>query len=300
MTEKQQQLLKLINDDSELNVIKEKLNLSDKQLIRMLQTLKNNGLNICSKFNDDGLHRLAISKEISTSTTIEAKGDINLKLLAISDTHLISKYEDMKAIDKAYDYAARNNIKYVLHAGDLIDGVGDNIKSLNKKVDEMLKQYPSDKNITTFLILGNHDSKPIKKLGYNIENKILGSRLDLIPLGIDYGKININNSVISLYHKEKPRKYKEPSALILKGHSHIYKEEEVYVHRSNKSSLILNLPSLSNIRIDNYYTTLQKGFVALNLEGVNYISKVNLSFYTFYNGYDLMKLTETSHILTKK
>ena len=57
----------------------------------------------------------------------------NLKFIVISDTHFGSKYENFDYLKEVYDYALSHGIKYIFHAGDLIEGSYANYRRCKRK-----------------------------------------------------------------------------------------------------------------------------------------------------------------------
>lgn len=272
MTEKQKKILRLIELKKNILELKSSLNISDKEIIRTLNSLINQGYNIENGFDQNIGHYLQLSNSINNQIKIGLNNqNTEFSVLAISDTHFLSLYEDVKAVDRIYDFAAKKGIKYVFHMGDFIHGKDSkNGYTFTKtKFLELLKEYPQDNYITTFLILGNHDFYPLRQSNYNISNVIKNNRLDLIPLENKNSKIVIGNSNIGLYHKDIPYKKEENrivtlDSIILKGHQHIFKLEE-FINENNRNGLIITVPSVTNMVQDKGNEVLQKGFVQLDL-----------------------------------
>ena len=90
--------------------------------------------------------------------------------LVIADTHIgrLKDGENNKdrilsneyTLNKAYEFAYKNGIKNIIHAGDLIEG-DSNKKQLRLRIFEQLdylkRIYPQSDSAHTFFILGNHD-----------------------------------------------------------------------------------------------------------------------------------------------
>ena len=175
-------------------------------------------------------------------------------------------------------------------------------QELEKQLLKLIKEYPRDKNITTFYIQGNHDLSTIKSSGIDLSKFISSYRFDLVPLGIDSGKLKINNSLISLYHKQNPlngeyQTINDNSKITLRGHSHIYKLIP-YKNSSNHMGIMVQLPCLCNMTMNSHENILEKGFVKLKL---NYDDKnlktVEVSQYMITD--KIMKLSEYNHLVKK-
>ena len=131
----------------------------------------------------------------------------HIKLLLISDTHLASKYDRLDILRYLYAKAEDNNINYVLHSGDLTEGLSGRPEQLYElkensytgQRDYVIDKYPKS-NIPTYLISGNHDIWWYKKCGADICKDISNHRQDLIYLGSDCEDLKIGKLRIRLYH----------------------------------------------------------------------------------------------------
>lgn len=130
-----------------------------------------------------------------------------LKLLLISDTHLASEYDRLDILRYLYDKADEKGINYVLHSGDLTEGLSGRPQQLYElkeasytgQRDYVIEKYPKG-DIPTYLIAGNHDLWWIKKCGADICQDICSQRDDLHYLGSDCEDLKIGKLKIRLYH----------------------------------------------------------------------------------------------------
>ena len=131
----------------------------------------------------------------------------HLKLLLISDTHLASKYDRLDILNYLYDEAGKKGINYVLHSGDLTEGLSGRPQQLYElkeasytgQRDYVIDKYPKT-DIPTYVIAGNHDQWWIKQCGADICRDISNNREDLIYLGSDCEDLKIGKLRIRLYH----------------------------------------------------------------------------------------------------
>ena len=131
----------------------------------------------------------------------------HLKLLLISDTHLGSKYDRLDILRYLYRKAEDIGVNYVLHSGDLTEGVSGRPQQLYElrecsytgQRDYVVKNYPKS-DIPTYIISGNHDLWWIKKCGSDIVKDICDRREDLHYLGSDCEDLRIGKLRIRLYH----------------------------------------------------------------------------------------------------
>lgn len=133
----------------------------------------------------------------------------HIKLLLLSDTHLGSKYDRLDILRYLYKKAEENGVNYVLHSGDLCEGVSnrpEQVYSLHEDAisytgqrDYVVKNYPQS-NIPTYLIAGNHDMWWFKKCGADICQDIANRRDDIIYLGSDCEDLQIGKLRIRMRH----------------------------------------------------------------------------------------------------
>ena len=133
----------------------------------------------------------------------------HLRLLLISDTHLASKYDRVDILRYLYDKADSTHTNYILHSGDLTDGLSGRPQQLHElrevsytgQRDYVIDKYPvSPPNCPTYFIAGNHDLWWIKQCGADICQDIASRRSDLIYLGSDCEDLHIGNLRIRMYH----------------------------------------------------------------------------------------------------
>lgn len=203
------------------------------------------------------------------------------KVMIISDTHLGGIYGNYDLVYWVYDFALKNGIKYILHAGDIIEGyVNRSIESpiAYEQVKELQEKYPKTDEIKTYYILGNHDYMNkvsnkkkeiyaphlVKDTAYNIR-------------GLEYAgvlKTYINfydEHRIMLYHSDQYglRYPNLEHDLVLKGHGHGYCIDE----KNN----IVHLPSLCK---NTHNKNINSGFIVLSLLDNSY----EIDEYRFNNG----------------
>lgn len=179
------------------------------------------------------------------------------KVLFISDTHIGSEYESNYFMYNAYNFAVKNNIKTVIHLGDLIEG---NIRNRGLTYEEARNQlvnainYVCSYGLNTKLLLGNHDFSIVNQISYKKVPNLMrefcetNSLLDILGVGrvlLDWNGVRIG---LNHYISKKLLKFKETSInedLIIKGHAHWYHVLE--------GKRVISLPSLSTELKDKTY-----------------------------------------------
>ena len=198
------------------------------------------------------------------------KNKNNLNLLIISDLHLCNKLDRMVLVHKAYEYANRKRIRYILNLGDLIDGVMPHnyndikIKTVEEQVQYVIEHYPSIPGIKTLILYGNHDYYSKYNGGIDVAEEISKERKDIFNLGYQESFIRISDNFIKLGHEVSYIKgFKKPvgTALTFMGHYHMFKV------KVNDDNIYINVPSLSSLN------------PSTNLTNIPCMLDVNIAFY---------------------
>ena len=190
------------------------------------------------------LHSAGIYKQSIYNSLCQAIID-DSKLLIISDTHYGSIYENMDYTYNVFDFATKNGINIILHGGDIIESSIHNKNGLDSKKQAyyFINNFPTDSNITTYAIFGNHDYLAINE--NETVRDILCSRKDINILGFKKAYLKWCRNVISLQHDIKKYKLRLPvnaDYLSFKGHSHYYHIEEKHDEKCER----VYIPSLSD------------------------------------------------------
>lgn len=129
----------------------------------------------------------------------------------VSDTHIGSKYQQMQLLYDAYADFNKRQVDFVLHGGDLNDGVnvyrGQDIEIFlhdpfgKQQKDYVVKKYPKlERGRKTYLIGGQHDRCFYKNKGYNIIQAICQERKDLVDRGFYKAEFTVRGLKIGLQH----------------------------------------------------------------------------------------------------
>lgn len=136
-------------------------------------------------------------------------GTETIRFAIMGDTQFGSKYAQISHLHNFYDLCEKEGITNIYHTGDITDGIkmrpGHEYELYATSADEMrddvVKNYPRRKGITTHFITGNHDASLYKHVGYDIGRGIAEKREDMIYLGRDCAVINITpNCTLELRH----------------------------------------------------------------------------------------------------
>lgn len=258
MSELSTNVLHLIEEGYSINEICSSLGISHKQLSNVFRGLRQLGIEFNKKFYYNGETLYVPKKDISYETK---KNNVNIitnpncdtfKTMVISDLHAGNELESIYSWNKIYDYCIVHNIHTIIIAGDFLDGINIGIQDYKKHTHSLeqikyaINNYPFDKNILNFLILGNHDVDSLSSFGIDFATYLRNFRLDIIPVGYGYGRINVKNDRIFVTHPLcmgiENNMDLTGNYLLLKGHHHVNKSII-----SGNGNCSISVPTLSNL-----------------------------------------------------
>jgi hypothetical protein len=233
--------------------IQESMSLTSEDYLSLLKKI-NYGIkeNIVNKlFFSDGTFFNINKKEKEDFSVITRSDEDIFHYAVISDTHIGSNDDNISYLDLVYDYCIKNNINYLFHGGDLIDGTHGNKEKrlyLNDQIEEVIEKYPYDESITNIINLGNHDFDSIA-FDMPIDEALLKYRHDMIPIGYGTNEVNLKNDSFVMNHfipidktdKNFTRK------LILRGHSHRFKTQD------DHNNFTVSIPALSDMDFPDHF-----------------------------------------------
>lgn len=261
MIQLEDKLITMLRDGANVLKLKTKTELCDSDLTRKIRALENKGYIINKVFNEYGVkYKIGDNLNASLHDNFAISTGTKFTFLTIADTHIGNKYENMQLVNNIYKYALDNNIRYVIHLGDMIEGTALNDKpddrlkriDINEQIDYLTRYYPKHDTINTLYILGNHDYRCVSK-GIDISKTIENRRLDMHFLGYKNSKIQLGKTDILLQHPfaiERDNKYDkeiiemypgESFDLVLRGHTH---HNGIYVN--DFGSIVVNVPACYN------------------------------------------------------
>lgn len=186
-----------------VKAVMENLHLEEYEVYGLLELLRQRGyvFNVANG-------KIVKEKPIKENDVYKVPSNLDhLKLLFLSDTHLASKYDRVDILRYLYEKAEDKGVNYVLHSGDLTEGLSGRPQQLYElkeasytgQRDYVIDKYPKSE-IPTYLIAGNHDLWWIKQCGADICKDIANNREDLHYLGSDCEDLQIGKVKIRLFH----------------------------------------------------------------------------------------------------
>ena len=170
-------LLKLINEGRTINEISEIMKISNKKIYNTLALIRNKGFEFDRKYYSNGdiiyVHRRTFIEESKEGIDIiTSPKEENFEALVISDLHIGNANEGLDLLYSAYDYCVKEGIHSIIICGDIIDGMCSPKETIHdsiyEQIDYMIKNYPFDKSILNYALLGNHDYNALKVYGQNL------------------------------------------------------------------------------------------------------------------------------------
>ena len=180
------------------------LEIDDMALYGYVHKLKELDLNVSfSNKGNDMFLRISNSPDYSKEYFFSIKeADETTKIGFLSDLRFGSKFEQIAFLNDAYNRFAKEGVKHVFIAGNLLEGkysgktYEDYGRSLISNVgegqaDHLIEYFPSVEGITTYFITGYTDDTWSKEL--NVGEYIAKHRDDMVYLGPKSCTVKINN-----------------------------------------------------------------------------------------------------------
>lgn len=212
----------------------------------VIDVVRLRGYRVALPEDDTDLELVKDARLRATQNTYDLITGDELTFGLVSDTHLSSKEHASQALAVAYDEFERRGIQTVLHAGDVVAGIGiyrtqrqDLVHhTFQEQVDNAVENYPRRDGITTLAISGNHDIEgQFGSMGADPVAAIAHQRPDIEYLGAYAAAVNLENGAhMMLVHGRsggayamsyKPQRWVEglppgrKPALVAFGHWHV-------------------------------------------------------------------------------
>jgi len=235
-------LVDILKSPKTLEDIVEETGMTEKEVLKNIKKLRRSGYEIVRE--EDYYYFNGKKSEYSQFNVTKLNVGREFYLAFIGDTHIGSKFSRLDFLHKFYDFILREGVEYVIHAGDIIDGVGvypTQTSQLSKftiddQVEEVINNYPE--GVKTYVLGGNHDLKQYQRgLSIHPVKVISQQRKDIEWIGDFYARLRLgkSNVYIDIVHPNgkpayaqsyKTQKYIEklPSGnkpnILLWGHFH--------------------------------------------------------------------------------
>lgn len=210
-------LLDLIRKEKNISTVAAALEISELEVLGLIHSLIEDGYNIIVKQYDDGIHLLnqgdLVDKDVSTYS-FETDNANEFKFVAISDTRLGSKSQQLAILNDIYRKAQEMGIHHVILCGNISAGLkpmtdteSNFIDDTQAQIDYIVANYPKYNGITTYFISGKLDDKHIATHNINIGKRIAAERDDMIYLGEDICDISIDRAKMQVINSKLSKTY---------------------------------------------------------------------------------------------
>ena len=210
-------LLELIKKEKHISLVSNTLELTDFEVLGIVHDLIDSGFNIIVKHYDDGFHLLnqgdIIDQDTSTYS-FETDENNEFKFVAIADTRLGSKSQQLAILNDIYRKAQEMEIPNVILCGNISAGLkpmadteSNFIYDTQAQIDYIVANYPNYSGITTYFISGKLDDQHIDCNNMNIGKRISMRRPDMIYLGEDACDITIDRAKMQVMNSKLSKTY---------------------------------------------------------------------------------------------
>lgn len=241
MAEKEQLVMKLISDGYSSNEIIGMLNITPKELWLILKSLKDKGIDFKRNYHYDGNLYYSLDDDTESHSVMINMPDGATKFvaLAMSDLHLGRNLqspirrigERLDLLKRCFDYCAKKGIHTIINGGDFLESVRgaadfdiNYYEEQKKQLDYAIENYPYERGMVTYLVLGNHDFDAFNLYGVNVKDELEARRHDIAVMGYGYGRVKIEKDNFLVIHKlrnDADNAYlRNYYSFSLKGHSH--------------------------------------------------------------------------------
>ena len=200
------------------NVCKE-LNLNEYEALGLVNYIKNKDINIALKKSTDDIYMIYMGDiEYHEKNTYDFETDDNneFKFIAISDTRLGSKSQQLSILNDIYKIGYENGYNNVILCGNISAGLyrltdlyaeSNFINDTEGQINYIVNAFPEIEGMTTYFITGKIDDKHLKQEKISIGRRISEQRDDMIFLGENSCDVNIDNVTMQVLGNKLGKTY---------------------------------------------------------------------------------------------
>ena len=312
----QNKLLELTEREIGLNEIIKELEINEYEILGIVRELREKGINISVKVHDDDIYLFNHGeKEIEEDYSYKIDTDKynEFKFIAISDSIIGSKYQQLSILNDIYQKGHEMGYNNVIHCGNLTAGLypisnpySDScfLDDTMRQVDYIINNYPKIEGMKTYFITGPLDEKHLKINKINIGKRISESRKDMMYLGFNSCMVEIDKTKMFVLCSKLGKTYTvsyrsqqqvdsfrsedKPDILLLGG----LLQMEKYTYRDVK---VMSVPSVcastKEMTEKRYQNTVGAWYVTVKTNQKGYLESINAldSVYYVTNKNDYVK-----------
>jgi biotin operon repressor len=164
-----EKLQTLTQKEVSLSSLCSNLEIEEYELLGLVRKLREDGINILTKKHDDDIYLYNLGEKENNKeneTTFKTDKNREFKFVAISDTRIGSKSQQLSILNDIYQKASELGYNNVIHCGNITEGLyptnheyADStfLDDSQIQVDYITKNYPKFENIKTYFITGTKD-----------------------------------------------------------------------------------------------------------------------------------------------
>jgi len=249
LVEKAREVLGRTKKAVDIEFLADAMDVSPRRVREAVDQLRQEGFRVVDDDAEPGAIRLEKLAPASVNVTRLALAGDEVTIGIVSDTHLGSREQALDELYATYQEFESRGIDTVLHAGDLVAGVGiyrgqvanglmPGLHTYKEQVDYATEAYPLIDGITTYIIAGNHDVEgEAGRIGADPVQAVSHRRRDFVYCGAYHGSVELPNGAhATMVHGRggggyaisyKPQRYIEglppgrKPALLIFGHFHV-------------------------------------------------------------------------------
>ena len=209
----------LTEKEISLSQVSEYLKLNEFEILGLLRELRQEGINIGIQKKDDDIYLFNHGeRELNKDNRYQFYTDENneFKFVAISDTRLGSKYQQLTILNDIYLKAYEMGYRNVILCGNISEGlfsVTNTYSDTNfladtlEQVDYITQYFPYIEGIKTYFITGTRDEKHLKNNKINIGKRISDLREDMVYLGHTSCNVEIDKANMLVFSPKLEKTY---------------------------------------------------------------------------------------------
>ena len=209
----------LTEKEISLSSVSSILNLSEFEVLGLLRELRQEGTNIGIQKKDDDIYLFNHGERENNKDnryqfyTDEAN---EFKFVAIADTRLGSKYQQLTILNDIYLKAYEMGYRNVILCGNISEGLFPVTNAYSDtnfladtlaQVDYITQYYPYVEGMKTFFITGTRDEKHLKNNKINIGRRISEVRDDMVYLGHISCNVSIDKANMFVFSPKLEKTY---------------------------------------------------------------------------------------------
>ena len=208
-----------IKREKTLSQVCRELNMNEYEVLGLVSYIRKKGINVAVKKTLNNIYMINMGDiEYHEKNTYDFTTDVSneFKFIAISDTRLGSKYQQLSILNDIYQKGHDNGYDNVILCGNLSAGLyrisdiyseTNFINDTQSQIDYIVQNYPQIEGMTTYFITGKTDDKHLKQEKISIGRKISERRDDMVFLGENSCDVTIDNVVMQVLGNKLGKTY---------------------------------------------------------------------------------------------